>query len=77
MPSWLSNLNEGELAQEFEYIKIYMASGGDLPDRYTSGVYTAVLTHYEMKPVRETRDSSTAIIDLTADTDPLAENVLE
>ncbi|KAL6412042.1 hypothetical protein AUP68_04422 [Ilyonectria robusta] len=66
MPSWLSNLNEGELVQEFKYIKTQMASGGDLPDRFTSGVCTAVLTHSEVKPIKEARDSSTVIIDLTA-----------
>lgn len=68
MPSWFSNLNEGELAEEFEYIKTQMASGGDLPVRFTSGVCAAVLTHSEVKPIKETRDSSTAIIDLTVNT---------
>ncbi|KAH6989086.1 heterokaryon incompatibility protein-domain-containing protein [Ilyonectria sp. MPI-CAGE-AT-0026] len=68
MPSWLSNLNEGELAQEFKYIKTHMASGGYLPARFKLGVFTAVLTHSQIKPIRETRDSSTAIIDLTANT---------
>lgn len=66
MPSWLSNLNEGEQAQEFKFIKIQMASGGELPARFTSGVCTAVLTHSEINPIKEMRDSSTAIIDITA-----------